>query len=38
MGDRVIVYHINGCGVCEDCRHGYMISCCPECGTLVANT
>jgi threonine dehydrogenase-like Zn-dependent dehydrogenase len=26
-GDRVVVYHINGCGVCEDCRHGYMISC-----------
>jgi threonine dehydrogenase-like Zn-dependent dehydrogenase len=27
VGDRVVVYHINGCGVCEDCRHGYMISC-----------
>lgn len=26
-GDRVVVYHIAGCGVCEDCRHGYMISC-----------
>jgi threonine dehydrogenase-like Zn-dependent dehydrogenase len=26
-GDRVVVYHISGCGVCEDCRHGYMISC-----------
>jgi len=26
-GDRVVVYHICGCGVCEDCRHGYMISC-----------
>lgn len=26
-GDRVVIYHINGCGVCEDCRHGYMISC-----------
>jgi len=26
-GDRVIVYHISGCGVCEDCKHGYMISC-----------
>ncbi len=26
-GDRVAVYHIAGCGVCEDCRHGYMISC-----------
>jgi len=27
VGDRVIVYHISGCGVCEDCRAGYMISC-----------
>jgi len=26
-GDRVIVYHISGCGVCMDCRQGYMISC-----------
>jgi threonine dehydrogenase-like Zn-dependent dehydrogenase len=26
-GDRVVIYHISGCGVCEDCRHGYMISC-----------
>ncbi|GAB4540658.1 MAG: zinc-binding dehydrogenase [Anaerolineae bacterium] len=26
-GDRVIVYHISGCGVCNDCRKGYMISC-----------
>jgi threonine dehydrogenase-like Zn-dependent dehydrogenase len=26
-GDRVIVYHISGCGVCDDCRRGYMISC-----------
>ena len=25
-GDRVIVYHISGCGVCYDCRRGYMIS------------
>lgn len=25
--DRVIVYHISGCGVCHDCRMGYMISC-----------
>jgi threonine dehydrogenase-like Zn-dependent dehydrogenase len=24
---RVIVYHISGCGVCHDCRMGYMISC-----------
>jgi len=27
VGDRVIVYHISGCGVCYDCRRGYMISC-----------
>jgi len=26
-GDRVVLYHISGCGVCEDCKHGYMISC-----------
>jgi threonine dehydrogenase-like Zn-dependent dehydrogenase len=26
-GDRVIVYHISGCGVCGDCRRGFMISC-----------
>ena len=26
-GDRVIIYHISGCGVCNDCRYGYMISC-----------
>ena len=26
-GDRVIVYHIAGCGLCHDCRSGWMISC-----------
>ncbi|MCW5942520.1 MAG: zinc-binding dehydrogenase [Fimbriimonadaceae bacterium] len=26
-GDRVLIYHISGCGVCNDCRRGYMISC-----------
>lgn len=26
-GDRVIIYHISGCGVCHDCRMGYAISC-----------
>lgn len=26
-GDRVIVYHIHGCGLCHDCRMGYQISC-----------
>lgn len=26
-GDRVVIYHISGCGVCRDCRDGYMISC-----------
>ena len=26
-GDRVIVYHISGCGVCNDCRRGFYISC-----------
>lgn len=29
-GDRVIIYHISGCGVCNDCRRGYMISCSSE--------
>jgi threonine dehydrogenase-like Zn-dependent dehydrogenase len=27
VGDRVIIYHISGCGLCRDCRDGYMISC-----------
>ncbi len=27
VGDRAIVYHISGCGLCYDCRRGYMISC-----------
>ncbi len=27
VGDRAIVYHISGCGLCNDCRRGYMISC-----------
>lgn len=26
-GDRVVIYHISGCGVCRDCRRGYAISC-----------
>jgi threonine dehydrogenase-like Zn-dependent dehydrogenase len=26
-GDRVVVYHIAGCGVCAECRHGYLIGC-----------
>lgn len=26
-GDRVVVYHISGCGQCDDCRRGYQISC-----------
>jgi len=29
-GGRVIIYHISGCGVCHDCREGYMISCTSE--------
>src|SRR4051812_30169461 len=27
VGDRVVLYHIAGCGLCENCRRGYMISC-----------
>lgn len=26
-GDRVVVYHIAGCGVCEECRRGYQVAC-----------
>ena len=26
-GDRVVVYHISGCGVCTECRRGYLIGC-----------
>jgi len=26
-GDRVLVYHVSGCGVCNDCRRGQMNSC-----------
>lgn len=29
-GDRVVIYHISGCGLCHDCRMGYMISCSSE--------
>jgi threonine dehydrogenase-like Zn-dependent dehydrogenase len=27
IGERCVVYHISGCGVCVDCRSGYQISC-----------
>jgi threonine dehydrogenase-like Zn-dependent dehydrogenase len=27
VGDRVAVYHIAGCGVCDECHGGYMIGC-----------
>ena len=26
-GDRVVVYHIAGCGQCQQCRSGYLIGC-----------
>lgn len=26
-GDRVTVYHIQGCGYCDECRKGYFINC-----------
>jgi threonine dehydrogenase-like Zn-dependent dehydrogenase len=26
-GDRVVVYHIAGCGLCPDCQGGWQISC-----------
>jgi D-arabinose 1-dehydrogenase-like Zn-dependent alcohol dehydrogenase len=27
VGDRVVVYHIVGCGLCDECRRGYEIGC-----------
>jgi threonine dehydrogenase-like Zn-dependent dehydrogenase len=27
VGDRVAVNHVAGCGVCDECRHGYLIGC-----------
>jgi threonine dehydrogenase-like Zn-dependent dehydrogenase len=27
IGDRRVVYHISGCGLCEECRRGYPIGC-----------
>jgi len=26
-GDRVVVYHIAGCGRCDECPEGFMIGC-----------
>jgi threonine dehydrogenase-like Zn-dependent dehydrogenase len=26
-GERVVVYHISGCGLCADCRRGYQVAC-----------
>lgn len=30
VGDRVVLYHIAGCGLCDDCRAGYQIGCTAE--------
>lgn len=27
VGDRVVVYHIAGCGLCDECRRGYAVGC-----------
>ena len=27
VGDRVVLYHIAGCGQCDECRRGYFIGC-----------
>ena len=27
IGDRVVVYHIQGCGYCDECSKGYFINC-----------
>jgi threonine dehydrogenase-like Zn-dependent dehydrogenase len=29
-GDRVVMYHIAGCGLCPDCQGGWQISCSSE--------
>ncbi len=26
-GDKVVVYHIQGCGYCDECKKGYFINC-----------
>lgn len=36
VGERVVLYHISGCGNCNDCRAGYMISCHSEHGHRAA--
>jgi threonine dehydrogenase-like Zn-dependent dehydrogenase len=32
VGDRVVLYHIAGCGQCRNCRSGWMISCTQDAG------
>ena len=27
VGDRVAVYHVAGCGMCSECRRGYLVGC-----------
>jgi Threonine dehydrogenase and related Zn-dependent dehydrogenases len=27
VGDKVVVYHIQGCGYCDECRKGFFINC-----------
>ena len=27
VGDRVVIYHIAGCGLCDECRRGYAVGC-----------
>ncbi len=27
VGDRVVIYHISGCGLCDECRTGYRVAC-----------
>lgn len=27
VGDRVLLYHIVGCGLCDNCRRGFYVSC-----------
>lgn len=37
-GDRVLVYHISGCGFCPNCRRGFPISCTGEGKRLTAGS
>ncbi|WP_247607978.1 alcohol dehydrogenase catalytic domain-containing protein [Streptomyces sp. SS52] len=37
-GDRVAVYHISGCGQCDECARGYFIGCTSESRAATAGS